>query len=183
MDDLYFAKPLGKHQVDQAFPLIQTVAPALDIDRWRRFAAVWIEDPARRRTAGDRTAAGIMTVQSERGYIHGLFTYMVTEHLRHGRTLEADNFIVVDLFNTAGAAGALLRAMDQLARTLGCQAIHTNLPERYVDRLDGQVIGLGRSPTVGCFGSAGHRIETVRLCKQLDGANDNTGLGVANDAD
>ena len=69
-----------------------------------------------------------MTVQNARGYIHGLFSYTVEEHLRHGGFLAVENFIVLDLFDMAGAADELLNAMDRVADDLGCSAIHTTCP-------------------------------------------------------
>ena len=39
MHDTYVAKPLIYRQIDQAFPVVQTIAPDLDVERWRDFAA------------------------------------------------------------------------------------------------------------------------------------------------
>ena len=39
MHDTYVAKPLICRQIDQAFPVVQTIAPDLDVERWRDFAA------------------------------------------------------------------------------------------------------------------------------------------------
>ena len=45
--------------------------------------------------------------------------------------LAVENFIVLDLFDMAGAADELLNAMDRVADDLGCSAIHANLPDDY----------------------------------------------------
>lgn len=167
MDDSFIAKPLGQRQIDQAYPLVRAIAPDLAVERWRAFATAHIgsaESPA-------GSATGIMTVQNARGYIHGLFSYAIEEHLRHGRILAVENFVVLDLFDMAGAAEALLHAMEGQARALGCSAIHTTLPETYAD-FGGKGPDSGKS-VLSCFRNEGHRTETLRLCKPLDGANDN----------
>jgi len=175
MDDSFIAKPLGRRQIDQAYPLLCVIAPGLAVEQWRAFAAAVLAPN------GDTTGhangeaggaplrrTGIMTVQNARGYLHGLFSYAIEQHLRHGRVMSVENFVVLDLFDVPGVTGTLLRAMDGLARGLGCAAIHTTLPERYI--LD----GLANNPIADCFLGEGHRRETIRMCKSLDGVNDNT---------
>ncbi len=166
MDDGFIAKPLGKRQIDQAFPVVHAILPDLGVERWRAFAAAVLD---RAQVADDARVprTGIMTVQNERGYIHGLFSYATEENLHHGRILSVDNFIVHDLFNLSGAAAVLLHAMDGIARGLGCSAIHTNLPPAYSTSAN------DCNPVLNCFREGGHALETLRLCKPLDGANDN----------
>lgn len=162
MDHGFIARPLTKRQIDQAFPLIRTIAPGLPVERWRAFAARRVGRP------GPSVAArGIMTVQNGHGYIHGLFSHTVDEHLHHGRVLQVDTVVVLDLFDAAGVAAALIRAMESVARALGCDAIHTSLPDAAV-----AVIG-SADAMFGCFRDEGHRIEARRLCKAIDRANDN----------
>src|SRR3954462_15845901 len=171
MHDTYVAKPLIRRQIDQAFPVVQTIAPDLDVERWRDFAAAVLavqELEFEVRSTGRLEAAphprGIMTVQNARGYIHGLFSYTVEEHLRHGRVLAAENFIVLDLFDMAGAADELLNAMDSVAEGLGCTAIHTNLPDDYSSLPD------YCNWLLTCFREARHAVETLRLCKPVGAA-------------
>lgn len=163
MDDGFIAKPLEKRQIDQAFPVVRAILPDLGVERWRAFAAAMIS--VGDTMGGPRT--GIMTVQNGRGYIHGLFSYAVEENLHHGRILAVDNFIVHDLFDLPGTATVLLRAMDGIARGLGCSAIHTSLPKPYSSQAN------DCGPVMNCFREEGHAQETLRLCKSLDGANDN----------
>lgn len=171
MDDSFIAKPLGRGQIDQAYPLVCAMAPGLGIDQWRAFAAALLDSATVGSSAGKDglpAARGIMTVQNAQGYMHGLFSYAVEPQLLHGRTLCVDNFVVLDLFDVAGPAETLLQAMEVLARQLGCTAIHTTLPERYMPR-DSR-----RNPIPDCFHTEGHRQETIRFCKDLVVVNDNT---------
>jgi hypothetical protein len=182
MHDTYVAKPLIRRQIDQAFPVVQTIAPDLDVERWRDFAAAVLavqelefDVGSSARTDTPPHARGIMTVQNARGYIHGLFSYMVEEHLRHGRVLAVENFIVLDLFDMAGAADALLSAMDRMADDLGCAAIHTSLPDDYSSLPD------YCNWLLTSFRDAGHEVETLRLCKQMIDLDPPTPPDAAND--
>lgn len=116
-----------------------------------------------------------MTVQNAQGYIHGLFSYTVEEHLRHGRVLTVENFIVLDLFDMAGAADELLNAMDDVAETLGCAAIHTNLPDDYSSLPD------YCNWVLSCFRDAGHAVGTLRLSKRMIDLDPPTPPDAAND--
>ncbi|CAO3407780.1 hypothetical protein [Azospirillum largimobile] len=171
MDEGFIAKPLGRRQIDQAYPLVCAIAPGLGVDQWRAFAAAVLGTAAKggggAGGSGLPAEAGIITLQNAQGYMHGLFSYVVEPHLRHGRVLSVDNFVVLDLFDVAGIAETLLRAMEALARRLGCAAIHTTLSDRYIP-LDSR-----RSPIPDCFRTEGHRQETVRFCKDLAVVNDN----------
>lgn len=170
MDDCFIAKPLGRRQIDQAYPLVCAIAPGLEVDRWRAFAAAMLQgatDGGSARGSAVPATTGIMTVQNAQGYLHGLFSYVVEPHLRHGRILSVDNFVVLDLFDIPGIAETLLRAMEGLARRLGCSAIHTTLPERYIP------VDSRRNPIPDCFLSEGHRQETVHFRKNLAVVNDN----------
>jgi len=184
MDDGFIAKPLGRRQIDQAYPLVCAMAPGLGVDQWRAFAAALLDSAtlgsSTEGAAGDGDAGkgrlpasrGIMTVQNAQGYLHGLFSYTAEPHLLHGRTLCVDNFVVLDLFDVAGVAEALLQAMEGLARRLGCAAIHTTLPDR-LTRHD-SLQGSHRDPIPDCFRTEGHRQETIRFCKDLAVVNDNS---------
>ncbi len=152
MPDLLTPLQLGPKQIDQAFPIVQSLMPGLSVEDWRYFAA--------RITEYRDDLAGIMTVQSQ-GYIHGLFSYKAEPHLAHGRVLMVDNFIVLDLFNPAAVAEALLRAMDELALRLDCKATHTMLPDGPHAMADYRHWLLGR------FRTQGHQMESVALCKRL----------------
>ncbi|WP_207480821.1 hypothetical protein [Arenibaculum pallidiluteum] len=155
----YVAKTLKPAQVDQAFPVIRTIAPDLGLDSWRGFAAATLDDDA---CSGDEAGRGIMTVQNGRGYIHGLFTYRCAATLLNGRTLHAENLVVLDLFDPAAAAEELLRAMERTARRLNCSTIETLLPEACA-----AVPGVG-SWLIPCLHAAGHERERLRFSRRLD---------------
>jgi len=118
MTDRYHARPLAIGRIDQAFPLIQAVRPALTLEDWRRFAV------ALSAIGADR--AGIMTAQAT-GYLHGLFSYTVEPHIMHRRVLSVDNFVAIELLDAGAVVETLLDAIDRLAGDLRCSAVCTTL--------------------------------------------------------
>ena len=170
MDDFFTTRLLTRRQIDQAYAVARMVVPDLTVECWRDFAAALIQDagdPDPSATEGPAAASGIMTVQTHQGYIHGLFSFRTDPHLRHGRVLTVDNFMVVDMVDPAGTASLLLRAMDRTAHALGCSAIHTTLPANYAQLPE------YCNAVLTYFRDDGHAVDTLRLCKTVDGANDN----------
>ena len=78
MHDTYIAKPLIRRQIDQAFPVVQTIAPDLDVERWRDFAAAILsihELEFENKSTGQMAAAeprprGIMTAGAGVAWLH-----------------------------------------------------------------------------------------------------------------
>lgn len=153
MSDLFSLLPLGPKQIDQAYPVVQSIIPDLDVSVWRDFAEQIGARP--------EDQAGIITVQNK-GYIHGLFSYAIEPHLLHGRLLLIDNVFVLDLFNPRAVAEALLDAVDGLAARLTCGAIQTTLP-----RLGEAGTKDRRDWLFEQFQTRGHVIENTVLCKRL----------------
>ncbi|NBC32415.1 MAG: hypothetical protein GVY13_07040 [Alphaproteobacteria bacterium] len=152
MSDLFSLLPLGPKQIDQAYPIVQSIMPDLDVNVWREFAEQVGARP--------EDQAGIITVQNQ-GYIHGLFSYAVEPHLIHERLLLIDNFFVLDLFNPGAVANALIDAIDGLAARLCCRAIQTALPKPASEAAAPQDWVLDH------FRRRGHVLENMTLCKEL----------------
>ena len=148
MPDMPSAIPLGLDGIDQAYPIVHTLLPALAMDDWRRYAHTLIAEPD--------PVRGVMTAQHG-GYIRGLFCHWPDRSLQHGDMLIVDNFTVMDLFNPEGATRALVQAMEAMAAQHGCGAIHTLLSEARPDALHGHLE------------EQGHRVIKVVLCKPLAG--------------
>ena len=152
MSDLFSLLPLGPRQIDQAYPIVQSILPDLDVSVWRDFAEQIAARPEEQ--------AGIITVQNQ-GYIHGLFSYAIEPHLIHERVLLIDNFFVLDLFNQRALAEALLDAVDALAKRLKCRAILTAVPRQPEDAANQGNWVLDR------FRAWGYTLEKSTLCKDL----------------
>lgn len=160
MPRCFKAKPLTPDQVAQAFPLVQSAIPGLTLEDWRRYA----RQLEARRGAATPYEAGIVTIQSEQGYIHGLFSYVVEPDLRHSRVLSIENFVALDLVEREAAAAAVFKAMEEVAANLDCRAIHVHLPDMR-ERTSGDGDWL-----VQLLRREGHETETIRLCKPFDHA-------------
>ena len=66
----YLARPLRSGEIDQAYPVVQTVWPGLDLETWRRHARSLIAPPDNEH----RATAGIEAVLRD-GYIFAVILY------------------------------------------------------------------------------------------------------------
>jgi hypothetical protein len=160
MSRLFIAQALRPEQAAQAYPLLQSAFPALTLSRWTEF----VRSQTRTNPKPAERAKGIMAIQSDRGYIHGLFSYSVAPDLQHGRVLLVDNFVAVDLVESDAAVQALRQAMEEVAARLDCQAI----------RLHAAVSGDGLGPVLSdkgqAFGGVRRWLESVCYCGDPLGA-------------
>lgn len=133
-------KSLRPERVDQAFPLIQAIAPTVTLAEWRAFAAPLLPQPGQ--TAhphgnsphgtgphGGNPHGGILVAEDERGYMAGLVAYRLQHDLTTGPVLVAEHFVAFDFFERDRIADALARALEGLAAGHRCAAIETVLPD------------------------------------------------------
>lgn len=151
MSDRFIVKPLDRRRVDQAWPLVQTGRAANDRDAWRHYAAALLRT----------NHSGIRTVEGDHGYIHGLYAYQALPSPKHGKVLQVDLFLALDLIEPEVAIDLMLSDMDSVALTLGCGAVHLHLPQR-------EGVGAGVSTALERAMEHGHYREDLRLCRPLD---------------
>ncbi len=121
---------LTTDRVNQAFPLIQAIAPNVSLEEWQAFAQPLLSRGTDTTTApGGILPGGILIAEDERGYIAGLVAYRLQRDLLHGPVLVAEHFIAFDFFERDRIADALARALEGLAAGHRCAAIHTVLPD------------------------------------------------------
>ncbi|TWB75124.1 hypothetical protein FBZ87_104223 [Nitrospirillum amazonense] len=144
----FVTRPLDARQIDQAYALMRPFYPDLTVERWRDHAQALLAPGSR---------GGIVTVQLDHRYMHGLFSYLLVPDLDHRLGLQVDVFVALDLFDPEGAGDALLAEMDRIARRHGCDAIHITLPDSQVKA----------HPSLARFRALGHLPEGRRLCKHL----------------
>ena len=149
----YIVKHLSARKVAQAYPLVQSASGDLALEKWRSYA-------------GTRTApggvipdggGGVISVESDQGYIHGLFDYRIDVDLHCGRTLVCENVVALDLLNAKPVLAALFDAMDSLAKEHRCQAVHVSVPQ-------------ADTALVQSLRDVGHAVRSVGLCKRLSAA-------------
>jgi hypothetical protein len=143
--------PLSQDRAALAYPLIQTVRPALSLEAWEEYATGILQ-------VGADGSGGIMTLQNPRGLIAGLFVYRIEEVPDHGRTLVAEDFVALDIIDSEVVAESLADALEQVAREHGCQAVHTSIT------CNG---GPGSRRVVDLMRRLGHHVESFRMCKPL----------------
>ena len=154
MSDTYHVHPLAPEQVTLAFPLVKAIAPDMTLERWRVYAGPFLRQPE------GQAARKILTVQCEKGYIHGLAFCCCKPDLRLGCILEVENFVSLDLIGGKRAGRVLLKAVEKQARSWCCSHVRVSL-------LDGET----RSHPVGAeFRNSGYRQEPDRLAKPVAAA-------------
>ena len=155
MTETYLIRPLGADQIAQAYPLLSIFDPRLTKDQWLDYAGKLIE------WTGSAEERRIITVQSIQKAISGLSVQWVRPDLHRGRILQIENFAVIDIAGNRKAAVLLLRALDDLARRLGCHCVSISL-------LNAQMRKWLRdpgNPAMDVFRSAGFRGDQLRLRK------------------
>lgn len=152
----FIARMLTPDRVDCAYPIVRLAANDLSPDAWRQLSSAFLQ----RDEKNPALNSGIVTIEDDDGYVHGLCSYSVTPDLRHGPSLLVDNFIAVDIVHTERARLALIDAMVALARRLGCNAVHLTVP------VPGSPHETRQSYSSAVL-AAGERVDAIRLCKVL----------------
>lgn len=158
MSEQYVVRTLSPERILQAFPVVSVVDGAVSKEDWAAYAAALVGSP------NNGVGQGIITVQCEQGYIHGLSVYQVKRDLRRGRVLEIENFAVVELFGSTNVAKILLDGLESLAREQQCHCMLVGLlnptMRRWLRKPD--------SPAVDIFKEAGFQSEPLKLRKCFD---------------
>src|SRR5262245_60719785 len=113
----FLTRPLERDQIAQAYALIRSADPALSLDRWTRFAHKMTALPRSGR------ASGIMTVQTEAGYMCGLYAYEILDDLRLNRTLAIRHVFALSLVQPEAIIRTVLDSAESLAHLNGCAAV------------------------------------------------------------
>jgi len=138
------AVPLESDHIDLAYPLVVTLHPSLSLEAWRLYAD--------RLISGNDAPTGIVTVRNPFGTIQGLASYLRRPTLSSGDVLQVDDLIALDLIDPDSISRALMDALAQIGRTLGCHAVCYCLPsdqkgvagatlQSIRNGLDGAVVG------------------------------------------
>jgi hypothetical protein len=158
MSGEFLVRPLTSDRVQEAFPLVSVVHRNLSEDAWSEYAAAFVEYP----TNGHGN--GIMTVQSDVGYIHGLSAYNTKSDLHRGSILQVENFVVMDLFGAKRVAKMLLEALEGVAKSRECRCMSLTLLDPRMRRW----LREAKGPSLDLFSAAGFRGEPLRLRKCFD---------------
>jgi hypothetical protein len=148
-------KSLEPEHSRQAFPLVQSICPHLNLSDWTDFVEGVAVGPGSKNS-------GIIAAFTVRGYIHGLFSYAVIPNLQHGKILGVDNFVAFEFPDRLGVTQELVAKMDLLALDHCCGAVHVDLP-------DPAIKGSKQAdPLVETFEAHGHNLKRLGLCKFVE---------------
>jgi len=111
--------PLRLSELGTVYPLIRQAAPMVDLKAWARFAR-HAADPRSRHLRGVIIAQHACLTHPS-----GLFCYTRELDLTYGAVLSASHFIVLDMFKPEAVMTALVEALEELSRKLGCTVIRT----------------------------------------------------------
>lgn len=153
----YNARPLSRERIPEAFPVVAILDDRITAQQWSSYAGAVV-------AANGQGGHGIMTLQDPQSHIIGLSVYHVRPDLHRGHVLVIENFAVASLIGAQQAAGALLAAMEQLARDQGCACLAISL----LNRTERRSPNHRRNQTSQLFKGAGFRLDMARLSKCFD---------------
>ena len=145
-------RPLGTRQIPQAFGLLEISDIPMSLEQWLTYA--------RQHITASPSASGIISAQCDRAYIHGLYSYEVSE-------CKAEKHMVIDLFIVPGPFGQhvgelLIDSAEGIARKYLCSRILLDF--RRVKAAD--VIAISPKSLVSLC-RAGFSVDSVQLSKKL----------------
>ena len=135
-----------------AYALARTALPEVSAKQWSDYA----------RNA--RAQGGLLGLVGAQGTLFGFVSYRIGAALRHGRTLQIDHFVTLELSRSAPGRRALCGAVEALARKQGCTAIEVRMDSRgYAD---------GGTAKAQGWTSLGHSLEAVVFTKSLEAGSE-----------
>ena len=154
MAEQYIARRLTKDRVEQAYPLVQTASEEVSLEQWHAYADAYLKRDGK--CGGE---SGIVSVVNEQGYIHGLLGFRIDMTLRWGRTLIREHLIALHLVNAAPIITTIIEEMENLARDLGCEAIHVTGQQAY---------STARTIHPGSLLNVGYELESIGFSRRFE---------------
>ena len=151
----YNSRILSLDRVPQAFPVIQTLTD-LSLQRWHQYATLRLAS-----RESNPESAGIVAIENDRGYIHGLFGYRTDFDLKCGRVLLCEYLVALGMLDSGPIFERLVSTMEDIARDRDCRAIHVRVPLGSFSASDGS------TKLTNLLQTAGHTAETMELCRPL----------------
>jgi len=121
MEDQLISRIFDRAMIEQAYPIVRTLAPGITLERWVQFARPRIT------SRSSEWPRGLMAIQNASGYILGLFSFKVRDDLHESRILAVSNIVVPDIPGRDQVGRSILKASDHLAMIHGCRAIRAEL--------------------------------------------------------
>jgi len=132
----------------EAYPLIRRQAQ-VGPERWQEFG----KQLARR-------GGGVLAVRAEDQRVHGVAAYLPVASLKHGSALRVEAIAAFELGHVSLVRNALSAALDELARSLGCEVVMVSL--------DAKGLSNPRSRRRRGWEALGLSAETINFVRHLD---------------
>ena len=121
----YEVRSISQSRLAEAYPLMRAAQRDLQLEEWLRYASGLVG----RTTPPLSGPRGIIGIEGNSGYLHGLLVFRVEIELRLGRTLKCEHVVVASLIGEHEVARCLLDAIDQIARVNDCAAVQVAVGE------------------------------------------------------
>jgi hypothetical protein len=118
MTKTYRVAPIDLNQIDRVFPLVEPVAPSLDLQTWRVLCRKVVS-----RSDTDAATDKIIVATNPLGYVQGLCVASIRESPSDGRVLDVPIFAVASAADEAGVVGDLLQYLRDRGQSEECGSI------------------------------------------------------------
>ena len=147
-------RPLAEEKYRPAFALLEIAGVELTIEQWC--------EQARRLCLGEPVVpSGISCVETERGHIYGLFSYILDQPERPRRRIRSDYFVAPN-YHGAKVTELMVHALEDIAQQYQCEEIVINLSGPVHHRAPLPEAGFGSS-----LSQVGFRLRGATFTKQL----------------
>lgn len=145
--------PLHGQRIAKVVPLVQTRKPDFTLDQ----LMCALQENSDRGAQDE----GIVAFETDRGYVVGLFTYIVMRDVIDGALLMINNFISMDVIGRYGTVDAMLTEIEALAKRSGALKVKISL----VDETEGFPRNV--DSLTSKFRAAGLQFEGMSLSKPV----------------
>lgn len=159
MPKSFIVAPLPPEHIDQAFPVVQPLHPAMTPAQWRAMAAPFAQQGVPR---------GIIACRMGTGHIRGLFCYALDD----AGALRIGPFAVAGLFDACATAEGLIEAIDQLAHRFRVESVT-------VDMATCSAATVPRCDLPALFREHGYRQDGAALVRDAAGARQKMSMAMA----
>ena len=113
----FTANKLSLRESATVYALVRTALPEVEPEQWLDFSS-WLEEQG----------GGVLAVIAGDSAPVGMAAFRPDRSLRHGHMLKVELLVAFELHRSAPVRAALIEALEQIARELGCESLGLALP-------------------------------------------------------
>jgi hypothetical protein len=119
MQNIYAIEPIGRRTIDRAYPLAQTVIPALTQHEWRQCC----HSNGRSSFDPEAEREEIVVARNVDGYVKGLCVYAIRDHATYGRVVDVPLIVAASAADGEGVTAELLEFLRTRCDHAVCSGI------------------------------------------------------------